>query len=357
MSIYVLNTIFTILWGVLLLNRSGKTYKKLYITFISIQMILLSGMRDITIGADTCSYENHFYELINPELNGIYGWKPLFANLLNFGESYNTRDIGYELLSKAFASLIPNFRFFLFAIAIFVCMGLGRFLYKYSSDICLSYVLFQAFILPFMLLTGIRQTIAISLVVFWGYDLVKQRKAIKYIVLCLIGMMFHFTAVIAIPFYFICNYQKVISMKYPIVMILTLIILGLKNILFRIIPLGIYSQYAQSSGIQSYSFIAFMILIVIAIFILDKSRNVFNKKRDIINLVDGTIIAELCTTSSVIVDIFFRLGFYYFPYMICCFPIFFESLDNKSKKVAKIFFYMGMTYYIYLRKDVYAFCF
>lgn len=357
MSIYVLNTIFTVLWGTLLLNRGGKTYKKLYITLVSIQMILLSGMRDITIGADTLNYENHFYELINPELNTLYGWKQLFAYLLNFGKSYNTRDIGYELLSKAFASLIPNFRIFLFAIAIFVCMGLGRFLYKYSSDICISYVLFQAFILPFMLLTGIRQTIAISLVVFWGYDLIKQRKAIKYVALCLIAMLFHFTAVIAIPFYFVCNYRKKIRTKYLIAVIMPAVFFAFKSIIFSIIPFGIYSRYTESSGIQSYLFIVFMILIVVAIFILEKNNYIVNESRDEINLVDGTIIAELCVSSSVIVGIFFRLGFYYFPYMICYFPCLFECLENKTKKIGKIILLMGLLCYIYSRNDAYTFFF
>ena len=64
--------------------------------------------------------------------------------------------------------------------------------------------------IPFFLLTGIRQTIAVSLVVFWGYDLILDKKPVKFLLLCLVAMTFHSTAIIMLPFYFVCNYKKTI---------------------------------------------------------------------------------------------------------------------------------------------------
>ena len=202
MNIYLFNMLLTIFWGSILLNKRNPQ-KKIFIGIVSLQMILISALRDISIGADTWNYENHFRELIELDM---YSWKNLFLRFFQFG-NYNSRDVGSELVTKLFATLIPNFRIYLFAVAIFVCWGLGRFLYKYSENLCLSYVIFQSFLFHFFLLTGIRQTIAVSLVVFWGYDLILDKKPVKFLLLCLVAMTFHSTAIIMLPFYFVCNYK------------------------------------------------------------------------------------------------------------------------------------------------------
>lgn len=354
MNIYVINMILTIMWGFLLTRDESKSKKKLFIILVSIQMVLISGLRDISIGADTWNYENHFYELNNLDL---YSWRNLFLNLISFSGDYNSRDMGYEIFTKLFGEIIPSFRVFLFAIAIFVCIGLGRFLYRHSFDLCMSYVLFEAFMLQFMLLTGIRQTIAICLVVFWGYDLIQGKKLVKYIMLCIFAMLFHFTAIVALPFYFICNYKREIKCKYVAVFVITLAIFVFKGIIFSILPLGMYTQYSQSTGIQSYTFVILMVMITVALFLLDSKGYLVKHKREEESLVVGTLIAELFTSSSIVLDILFRLSHYYIFYMISYFPRLFDCLEESSKRFAKIMFYLLMIVYICLRKDGYSFFF
>ncbi len=151
MGVYVLNAMLTIVWESIFLRGHNRKNRKAFIFIVSLQMILLSGLRHISIGADTWNYEGHFYEVINPAFNQYYSWKVLFLKSIQlFSQTYSSRDLGYELFTKLFATFIPNFRVFLFAVAIFVCTGLAQFLDKYSSDIAVSYDLFQAFILPFM---------------------------------------------------------------------------------------------------------------------------------------------------------------------------------------------------------------
>lgn len=357
MTIYVLNACLTIFWGILLLPGANKKRKKTFIFLVSVNMILLSGLRDQSIGADTWNYANHFKELINPELDYLYGWKPLIHNFIGFGNSYNSRDAGFELFTKLFATIIPNFRIFLFVVAIFVCVGMGKFFYRYSSDLCMSYLMFEAFLLDFMLLTGIRQTIAIGLVVFWGYDLIKQKKLIKFLILCLVAMQFHASAVIAVPFYFICNYKKRIRGKYGIVLALTAVIYFFKSAFFRILPLWIYADYAKTSGITAFTFVAFMIAVVIIIAFMEKTHLLKNNDINDINLIDGTLIAELCTTSSVILSIFFRMSFYYQFYMYCYIPKLFSCFERKQREWIKVAFYIAVVLYIYARQNDYAFFF
>lgn len=357
MSIYVINAILTLVWGIILKPDNSRKYRKLYIVIVSINMILLSGLRDVTIGTDTWNYENHFYEVINPELDYLYGWKQLLLNLLSLGRSYTARDIGYEAFSKLFATFIPNFRLFLFVIAAFVCIGLGRFFNRYAKDIVVSYLMFDAFLLTFMLLTGIRQTIAICLVVFWGYDLIKQKKVIKYILLCLVALLFHTSAFIAIPFYFICNRKNAIKYKYLITLIITTMIVLFKSTLYRLIPFGIYGIYAQTEGIGAVTFVTFMIIVVVMLYFLEKNHLLSNTERDDINFTDGILIAELCTTTSIMVSILFRMGFYYMFYLFCYLPKIFNCMDKRSRAIIRPLVCLLLIVYIYMRKDAYAFCF
>lgn len=352
MNIYLLNMFLTIIWGSILLNKK-KPYKKVFIAIVSFQMILISGLRDVSIGADTWNYENHFYELIEMD---FYSWKNLALRIFQFG-SYNARDIGYEMFTKLFGMLIPNFRIYLFAIAIFVCWGLGRFLYKHSENLCLSYVIFQSFLLQFFLLTGIRQTIAVGLTVFWGYELILEKKLGKYILICLIAATFHTTAIIMIPFYFVCNYRKDIIGKYFVGIMLSVIFISFGSRIFQYLPLGMFSSYADSQGISSYTFIFMMLIIVAITGILDKTHYLRVRDKNDRNMVNGTIISEVLIATSAVLDVLFRLGYYYIFYMLCLLPILLRTLEEKSAKVIKIMLYMILVVYVYKMKMEYKFCF
>ena len=67
--------LLTIFWGSILLNKRNPQ-KKIFIGIVSLQMILISALRDISIGADTWNYENHFRELIEH----VFLEKSIFKN-------------------------------------------------------------------------------------------------------------------------------------------------------------------------------------------------------------------------------------------------------------------------------------
>jgi len=359
MSVYVLNTMLTIIWESIFLRGNNRKNRKAFTFIVSLQMILLSGLRHISIGADTWNYKGNFYEVINPAFDQYYSWKVLFLKFIQlFSQTYSSRDLGYALFTKLFATFIPNFRVFLFAIAIFVCTGLARFLNKYSADIAVSYVLFQAFILPFMLLTGIRQTIAMGLIVFWGYDFVKDKKILKYFILCLVASLFHFTALVMIPFYFICNYPREIKFRYFISIVISILIIVFNRKLLRFLPLGLYSFYEESAGGQGLRFVLFMFFILLWMAYL-RSRYFIPKllEKDILNFEYGTILAELFVVSSLIVGIFFRIGYYYLLYMICYFPLLIRCFGKKCNLLIKYIFYVFALIYILTKGGPYAFFF
>lgn len=354
MNVYVINILLTIFWGGLFLHEQKN--KKAFIIVVSIQMILLSGLRDTSIGADTWNYENHFYELINPELAAYYSWGALFHKIFEIGE-FTARDIGCELFTKLFATVIPSFRVYLFFVALVVCVGTGRFLYRYSEDICLSYVIFESFLLDFFLLTGIRQALAVCIAVLWGYDLIRQKKLIKYIIVCLIAAWFHASAVIMIPVYFIFNRKREIRGKFAIIISLSVVFILFGQKLNKLISLGLYAIYAETSGITAYTFIMLMLALVIATALLHRYGILPLKSRYDRDIVDGTLLSVLFISTSALYSILFRIGYYFFYFMICLFPILLRSFDARSKRIVKIMLYVVFIVYTYQKGIEYRLCF
>ena len=61
MYVYVINMILIYFENLITkVKNSGKSYKKLFCALVSLQFILISGLRAITIGADTPVYEELF---------------------------------------------------------------------------------------------------------------------------------------------------------------------------------------------------------------------------------------------------------------------------------------------------------
>lgn len=355
MIVYLINMLLTIFWGMLFIKKDGRG-RKHFVIIVTIQLILLSALRDISIGEDTWNYESNFYELINPAMSEYYGWGALFRKFFEFG-TYTSRDIGFGLFTKLFATIIPNFRVYLFAIAIFFSVSLGIFLYKYSEDICLSYVMFESILLRFFLLTGIRQTIAVTLTVFWGYELIRKKKLFKYLLLCLVAFTFHSSALIMIPVYFIFNRKREIKWKYEATLIFSLVLILAKNLILPRINLGIFSIYAETTGIGSYTFIIIMIAIVFCTMLFQKNGLFHSDYEWTRDIVDGTLISEVFVVLSVLYSIFFRLGYYCIFFMLCLMPILIKSIEVNSRKLVRLSLYAILLLYTVRLNMDYAFFF
>ena len=160
-----------------------------------------------------------------------------------------------------------------------------------------------------------------------------------------------------IPFYFVCNYKKDIIGKYFVGIVLSVLFLSFGSRIFQYLPLGMFSSYADSHGISSYTFIFMMLIIVVVTGILDKTHYLKVRDKNDRNMVNGTIISEVLIATSAVLDVLFRLGYYYIFFMLCLLPILLRTLEEKSAKVVKIMLYTILVFYVYKMKMDYKFCF
>lgn len=106
-----------------------------------------------------------------------------------------SQELGWIYFNKIVSLIYTNFQFFL-AITAFVILGtIGYVIYKYSSNVYLSCLVFCTFGLYHFFFSGLRQGVAVSLS-FLSYYFLDRKKYLCYIVLVLLATTFHSSALV-----------------------------------------------------------------------------------------------------------------------------------------------------------------
>lgn len=224
---------------------STKSNTNFIMITLLILTILFSGLR-YGVGVDYFSYNNLFNAI------GVGGYAPV--------------EIGFVTLSSFFLSLgfKTQFLFLLYAsiiVALFI-----NFYKKYSSYPILSIVLFILMPIFFMSsFNGIRQFMAISLFLFALQYLI-NRKLFQYTLAISVAAMFHQSALLMLPLYFIIHNRPSIKLYLFLSVAYIIILQGSQFILFHIMNFS-HIYYLQTERFQGvvdfkiYGFIFFFLLL------------------------------------------------------------------------------------------------
>ncbi len=235
MTIYLINVALILFWGVLLLHvETNDNKKKLFCIICAGQWILISGLRDWSVGADTMNYYQWF------ELVKTKSWRSTIMDIWDYlFNGLEVRDPGYNLLQKIFQIFFDDYQMWLIFIAVIFTGLMARWIYKYSSMPEISFLLYSVLFYSFFALTGHRQTIATGLIVFLGYEYAKKRQFLKFVVVAFIAFMIHKSSAIFILYYVIASIS--------ITPIYTVVVLGFIG-LFVLLGRRLYEPIALFFG-------------------------------------------------------------------------------------------------------------
>ncbi len=162
--------------------------------------------------------------------------------------SFHNREIGYDLLNSALASLDAHFIwFFIITVAL-------QFVFFYWAFDSLPHILPWA--LFFLFVTGalfgwlnvIRQYVTLS-IFFYSIRFITKRQFLKYLFCCMLGFMWHKTAVVLLPLYFVAHKDLFKNRVYQYILFGLMFVIGAKimnilwdkfSYLFSIIGYGSY---------------------------------------------------------------------------------------------------------------------
>lgn len=340
--------VFSLICSFLVRDKACSTQRKRYLMAVFSVLIFFACFRGSNVGTDTESYINTYNAV---KYYGVAG----------FGLDHSI-EYGYfavvSLLTKISA---PPQTIIIFFTGL-TYLIIAHTIYKHSSNVVMSTFLFIVWVLP-STLNGMRQHFALALFMVAISEMLKE-KHIKALLLIVLAVTFHNSAVIFIPFlgvYFIIK-------KWPGikgVMILSLACTGLFFIVDRIIVfiasyIPRYAHYLTTSyydkvGSTNQVWIFIYMLFILMYFIIIKNKcsadsyDGYHEKANVYYLIFVILQIFVILLSNNARGIFQRLSVYsgygvifLMPYVMDNFFIYSRvRLNNRSIQIVKGAFYIA----------------
>ena len=296
------------------LEHDYRNYNYICIFFITISLIFVSGFR-YKSGTDYGTYSLIYGNTPNYNINESSEWGFLLLCKILYGISQN-----------------PQIMFLVTSIIINVLIVYG--VMKYSIKFELSMYLYITTFCYYSTFNGIRQWIA-SAILFMGYKYILNRNWKRYFIIVLIAYIFHNSALIMIPLYFIVNRKFTSKNTLYLILIFALSYVFFDSFLatlFDFLQGTRYEHYEtgmkewQEGGsmlrVLVYSLPILVIFVFRKNFKLDKNYEL----NILMNLCLMSVLFMLLGTKHVF---FVRLNLYFDIYYVLLLPMLTKTSDKK----------------------------
>ncbi len=334
MLIYLIAIILSILLLFLSKKTNNTNLKRICIALSFLSIFVVSALR-YNVGSDYLTYEKWFNKINS--LSFKYA-DFAFVNLIFFIKLF-TNNSQFLFVVTSFIIL-----FFIFVSA-----------FRYKDDYDLIIFLFLSLGFYFSTFNGIRQWIAASIFMY-SFKYIEEKKFIKYAILVFCSSLFHMSALLLIPCYFIFshNYKdktKIILLSILIVFSKVVNPYQLLAVIFKIFLPLYYQRYVVGNFSINQNHGTFMPVLLnggmLVYYYIFKSRFLkiysvqkYEKKKNMAFIL--TIFAILNTINY----IFSRISAIYFiPMIIFLIPDVYKIFGVKIQKVIKlIIIVVGLLY-------------
>lgn len=310
-----------------LIKAASNTYRKRYIVIISIILILQSGLRHVAVGEDTYTYYLGFKDI------ALMSWDNVEQSFWEYFRFSVGKDPGFLIFQKLFQILTVDFQWFLVFIAFLFFISFGIFLYKNTttiSDCIMAYLIYSIMFYTFYSYTGLRQTIAMSLILL-GYEFIKKRKLFSFIIIILLASLIHKSALIFLLFYGLTYIRSTKRLIWAVLFCFPVLLFFSEKISYYFIAVtGSYNEYESTDKYRPITFVALMlILALIAAF----NHDAIVKKNKLMKFYFVAFSMAVFFMAFVFeIHGYMRVVQYFSFFMVLLIPEIINSMDRFSKK-------------------------
>jgi uncharacterized integral membrane protein len=330
--------LIAIILSVLFSNKSNLTghtrTKKIYCVILGFILFLIAALRSTSVGNDSGQYAWHFYHLQQLDFQGII--------------DYYQSELGFYFLVKVLTFISSNHQIMFTFIGALYAYSISRFIYKYSKDPMVSFIMLIPMMYFAFSLTGLRQTFAISILLI-SIDYIIERRLIKYLLIVFLASLFHQSALLFAPAYIIKN-REITFKKILLYLAFIPVVYFLRPFIIATVQYFLYSSYnidlSQSAGGWTTLFVYILILITSIIFKSQLEKEDVNYSLFFSMMYAGTLIQMFVPLEPNI----FRVNMYYNIASIILIPAILKTQKDKvSKLIAYTIFFvlMGVQYYMF----------
>lgn len=314
------------LLGAVMLNKDRK-YDKAFCIIACILAILLSGLRHIHVGVDTYNYWGMF------ERCKDIAWADMLMGFLPSRFFSIRTENGLLFVMKVFQLFSDNFRVFLIAFAVFVNVPIFKLIYRESKHILVSVLIYMSVYWAFVSTTGLRQTVSIIIMCFYGLNSIRERNMKQFLLCVFVAFLFHKSSLVFLPFYFLAN-RKVspqsMLVSLSVILVVSVFRSRIASILFSF--QGWYEHYAvqyDTAGPKTFAFLSAAILLLMMMY----HRGIEKNCKNAFLLENSAIMACVMLPFAFIDPSSLRAVFLFSIFSILLVPEIIDANVGKSKKL------------------------
>jgi hypothetical protein len=246
--------VFLVLFMASIFNTNTQKGARNYILFIFTVFAVLIMFRASTVGNDTEDYLKLFKFIASDNIKS-------FINDSRY-------EAGYIYLNKLLSNISTDPQILLIVTGLFTAISFGRFIYKYSAIPWFSAYMFLTLQYYDLSLSGIRQILSISILLF-SFDFLINRKLIWFVLTVILAVYFHSSAAMFMLIYIIVLLKKS-NYFYPISGVIAVAVFVMFSRLFSIIGRVFpnYVKYLTTEGTSYTNSATLAVTLMLALWII-----------------------------------------------------------------------------------------
>lgn len=192
MHVYAINLLLVLTWQ-FCPNSKYLNRDRIYCYLVMVQLLLLALLRDITVGGDLTGYREWFDIISDTPVSQMSSLKNI--------PRYGGIEAGWNWLNKFLSVICPEFRIVMVFCSTVFIGTVTWFILKYSKIKWFSFFLFITLGYYTQSFSGLRQYLAISMILI-SLKYVFERKPWQFLIMIALACSFHQSAVCCLPIYF-----------------------------------------------------------------------------------------------------------------------------------------------------------
>lgn len=329
-------------------NKSSKIAIKSYITFITILLIVISGLRHEAVGNDTYAYLMHYDEIASTS------WDDVTENFwdLYWSPGEEGKDPGERVLIKFFTCVLPDSRCFLFVVALFLLIPLGILVYRNSETLdvpCFFYVFYITLFYHYLPNSGVRQSLALSFLLI-GYLLLQKDKVRWFLLLLFFSTLIHKSCLIASSMLLIYYTKNTRFIYYSGIVFFIIMLFVYRYVgLFLSMQSDVYAGYGIGTHYAEGNSTPFMVILMIlglyilGVFGIAKDKNAYSRRL----LYGGSVFTLIFVVLVRLDPNLIRVTAYFGPWMGLMVPTVLKFWRPKQYKI-----YLMLLLLIFITKAI-----
>ncbi len=273
-----------------------KKAKKWNFIIALLPVFVLIAFKSEEVGRDTYNYLNTFSGFGNEIERGDDGEKVM--------------EYGYQYLMIVLRKLTDNSQSLLITLGGLTVVSLYWFIKQTATNWCLALYFFICLGFFQFVMSGIRQSMAIEIMLL-AYPFIKKRRMVLYMLMVLVAFMFHKSAIVCAPLYFIAN--MTVNKRYTtmMIMVMTFLFFFSDTILLTTADVMKYDYGIERTD---NGFVFLLIVLLITLFSYKNKNNILSSHSETKNLFNANYVSVLLWIIRMVSRTVERVSLYFMPY-------------------------------------------